>query len=533
MSENTIIDGIAASEHLDSSGESLSITGMDISSLGGPDSILNWEHSSKEKPAQVVGKVTFAKKILKKADAKNKRELYYWNKVKKPFVYVKAELFDGLGHSGAQDVAALLKYRNKDKGKDSRLIVGFSIEGGKMDKKGMVVTKCIARDVAITVKPCNKVCDAEIVEVGDLADDFLFKNMAIKSNTYESFSKKEGVRSLLLEDIKKGDSPLEQHNDDFKREADKQSFKQKQDKNKEIKKLASQSKIESNTFKSENNMRKALVAGMMNATPSSLTGMAALSPENMSGSVEDVTKESKKKKSKKKDKKLKKNQPLMSNRNLRAEVDPRMDVKTIQRDKSYKLPSSDKEFSQEAVETKKLRNKKYKGESISERTENTNTKGFNAISSKNKVNESYVYNDAPKSTADHESIHKFLGNVSINFSPDHKNSLVDHVLSSKFFHPDDIKDVSDFVKNRYNSNDKDEHLTHILDIIQNPSKRKEFHSALGNTKRMGGDKDMGQSMDRRRMNRLKSGWKKASKFASNVSADELEELHSNSKKNIR
>jgi hypothetical protein len=175
MKKNTIIDGIAASEHLDSSGESLSIEGMDISSLGGPDSILNWEHGSKEKPSQVVGKVTFARKIMKEKDAKNKREAYFWNKIKKPFLYIKAELFDGLGHSGAQDVAAMLKYKNKDKGEDSRLVVGFSIEGGKIEKKGMQVVKSIARDVAITVKPCNKVCDAELIE-GDFDDDFLYKN---------------------------------------------------------------------------------------------------------------------------------------------------------------------------------------------------------------------------------------------------------------------------------------------------------------------------------------------------------------------
>jgi hypothetical protein len=92
MKKNTIIDGIAASEHLDSSGESLSIEGMDISSLGGPDSILNWEHGSKDRPSQVVGKVTFAKKIMKSNQAKTKREKYFWNKVKKPFVYIKAEL---------------------------------------------------------------------------------------------------------------------------------------------------------------------------------------------------------------------------------------------------------------------------------------------------------------------------------------------------------------------------------------------------------------------------------------------------------
>lgn len=206
MSKNTIIDGIAASEHLDSSGESLSIEGMDISSLGGPDSILNWEHGSKDRPTQVVGKVTFAKKLLKASDAKTKREKYFWNKSKKPMVYIKAELFDGVGHSGAQDVAAMLRYNNKDKGEDSRLVVGFSIEGGKIEKNGMTVTKSIARDVAITVKPCNKVCDAELIEE-EVDENFLYKNenfdCEIFKNKQNSLNK--SFRDVLLEDIKKGD----------------------------------------------------------------------------------------------------------------------------------------------------------------------------------------------------------------------------------------------------------------------------------------------------------------------------------------
>jgi hypothetical protein len=242
MDKNTIIDGIAASEHLDSSGESLSIEGMDISSLGGPDSILNWEHGSKEKPAQVVGKVTFARKIMKKDDAKNKREAYFWNKIKKPFVYIKAELFDGLGHSGAQDVAAMLKYKNKDKGEDSRLVVGFSIEGGKIEKKGMQVTKSIARDVAITVKPCNKVCDAELIE-GDVDDDFLYKNQnwdceILKKGEY--LVNPIGYRGLILENIKKGEAIQEQveQNQKLRQEGGLRENKKRTDKKKQIEELA-------------------------------------------------------------------------------------------------------------------------------------------------------------------------------------------------------------------------------------------------------------------------------------------------------
>lgn len=292
MSKNTIIDGIAASEHLDSSGESLSIEGMDISSLGGPDSILNWEHGSKEKPSQVVGKVTFARKIMKEKDARNKREAYFWNKIKKPFVYIKAELFDGLGHSGAQDVAAMLKYKNKDKGEDSRLVVGFSIEGGKIEKKGMQVIKSIARDVAITVKPCNKVCDAELIE-GDFDDDFLYKNQSWDCEILskgEILTKSTSYRNLIVENIKKFESKHKVdevvEDEQIKRkqleqEGGVKGNKEKDTTEEQIKKLASK-KIK----QEKNNMRKALIAGMMGGTPDSKTGGAVLASEEIESTLE-------------------------------------------------------------------------------------------------------------------------------------------------------------------------------------------------------------------------------------------------------
>lgn len=271
MSKNTIIDGIAASEHIDSSGESLSIEGMDISSLGGPDSILNWEHGSKDRPGQVVGKVTFARKIMKKEDAKSQREQYFWNKAKKPFVYIKAELFDGLGHSGAEDVAAMLKYKNKDKGEDSRLVVGFSIEGGKIEKKGMFVTKSIARDVAITIKPCNKICDAEVIE-GEVADDFLYKNQNFDCEIIEGelSINSTSYRSLLLDSIKKSEW---------------KPSKEEKEQIKELK-ITPQAKELIEQYDTDNNMRKALIAGMFGGSPDSKTGMAALAPEHLEGKLE-------------------------------------------------------------------------------------------------------------------------------------------------------------------------------------------------------------------------------------------------------
>jgi hypothetical protein len=164
MSRGTIIDGIAACQSIDSSGEILDIAKLDISSLGSDDSVLNYEHKGKESPSQVIGKVTFAKKIFKLSDCSNKREEYWWNKTKKPMVYIKAELFDGEGHIGAKDAAAIFRYKNRHKGKLGRSLMGLSIEGGTMERDGMLLGYSLARDVAATCKPCNKTCLAEIVE---------------------------------------------------------------------------------------------------------------------------------------------------------------------------------------------------------------------------------------------------------------------------------------------------------------------------------------------------------------------------------
>ena len=334
MAKNTILDGIAASEHLDSSGESLSIEGMDISSLGGPDSILNWEHGSKDRPSQVVGKVTFARKIMKKSDAKNKREAYFWNKIKKPFVYIKAELFDGLGHSGAQDVAAMLKYKNKDKGKNSRLVVGFSIEGGKIEKKGMQVTKSIARDVAITVKPCNKVCDAELIE-GDFDDDFLYKNQNWDCEILskgEILTKSISYRNLIVKDIKKNGDAVEAYQKKYnqiRREGGLKENKKRNSKKKEIEKLANKkinTSTTENTWNSseKNNMRKALIAGVMSGTPDSLTGGAALAAECLEGKIQNTSKPKKNKK--KIDKSIKKGQAPIQFTQLAGKSKPQSEV---------------------------------------------------------------------------------------------------------------------------------------------------------------------------------------------------------------
>lgn len=160
IKRGTFIHGIAASEHLDSSGERIKIEGVDISSLT-RDGVFNYEHNSKE-ASSIVGKILEAKKILKRSDCDNDHQKYFWDKIKMPYIYVAGELFDAVGHKEAGEVAAMVRYDQQAPiNKDSKKLINFSIEGSRMEKQGAIITKCIARKISITLTPCNKVCEAE------------------------------------------------------------------------------------------------------------------------------------------------------------------------------------------------------------------------------------------------------------------------------------------------------------------------------------------------------------------------------------
>ncbi len=171
----TFIDGIAASENIDSSGERISIAGLDISSLD-KDGLFNWEHK-KDEPSQIVGKILKAKKIFAEEDCEDERQAYFWSKCQTPYVYVMGELFDDYKES-AKEVAGMFRYDADRKGQNERNVMNFSIEGAKIHKEGIEITRSIGRKVTITVLPCNKVAVAEMVpaegkEKNDI--DSLFK----------------------------------------------------------------------------------------------------------------------------------------------------------------------------------------------------------------------------------------------------------------------------------------------------------------------------------------------------------------------
>jgi hypothetical protein len=106
--ENTqkgmLIDGIAASEAVDSSGERLNIKGTNIDAMNDPflGCSLNYEHRGlkpdEKDPDYVVGKILYGKKIFSEKDCETERQKLFWEGLKLPFIYVIGRLFDAAGH---------------------------------------------------------------------------------------------------------------------------------------------------------------------------------------------------------------------------------------------------------------------------------------------------------------------------------------------------------------------------------------------------------------------------------------------------
>lgn len=166
MSTGLLLDGVFASEAIDSSGEILDIKGMDISDFDEGKGCANYEHQGHDNEnnqgQEIVGKVLYAKKIFSASDCTNDREKLFWNKVKIPFLYGVCRLYDGAGHEGAKALAAIIRDSHAN---NEPLIVGFSIEGSTLEKdpKTNRLKTTIARRVALTLRPCNKTAVAGLL----------------------------------------------------------------------------------------------------------------------------------------------------------------------------------------------------------------------------------------------------------------------------------------------------------------------------------------------------------------------------------
>jgi len=194
-----MIDGVAASSALDTSGEIVDIRGMDITSLAVSGTI-NFEHKS-DLPAQTVGKILKAKKILKSSDCSNDREKYFWAKCELPFVYIVAELFDDYTES-AKHLAGIFKYDEDNRTKHEKNVLSFSVEGAKIPGAidGMHIKRSIARKVTVTVQPANHTAIAEKMP-GAKSDDDGFGTMFKSESGFEiEMLKSEEILALLNSD---------------------------------------------------------------------------------------------------------------------------------------------------------------------------------------------------------------------------------------------------------------------------------------------------------------------------------------------
>ena len=232
-----LLDGVFASQAIDSSGEVLDIKGMDVSDFDEGKGLANYEHQEDERSPktkdgkphgdEIVGKVIYTKKIFKEDDCSNDRERLFWKRTKLPFLYGVVRLYDAAGHDGAKALAASIR---DSVANNEPIIIGFSIEGTTLEKKGNTLKSTIGRLVALTKKPCNKQAIS-----GILADP----------HAPDGFSKNpENAKTYL-----KTENPLRQ-------------------------------RLGGSETVYDVAMLKAMSAGSYNASPSTLTGGAALQVED-------------------------------------------------------------------------------------------------------------------------------------------------------------------------------------------------------------------------------------------------------------
>lgn len=242
-----IIDGIYGSEMIDSSGEVLEVEGTDISDWELGTMLLDWEHEPGEKGAStLVGKTIYCRKIYKESDCENDRQRMYWNKVKVPFIYGVARLFDTAGHAEAKNIAAIIRDSVKN---NEPIVVRFSVEGHTLKRDGQRLKETVVKRIAVTVKPCNRTAVS-----GVLSDE-----QAPSGFSKEPEAKAKGA----LDDVLKKLGQTE------KGERDPNLFDR-----------LGGSEFETNPLVEDEELAKATEAGGYGGSPSSLTGGSALQVED-------------------------------------------------------------------------------------------------------------------------------------------------------------------------------------------------------------------------------------------------------------
>lgn len=188
-STGMMIDGIFASEAIDSSGEVLDVKGADISDLEDGKGVLNYEHRGDDAPGaspnDIVGKIVYAKKIFNASDCENDRQRKYWDQIELPFIYGICRLYDAAGHPGAIAAAAHIRDHVAN---GEPILARFSIEGSTLKRDGQKLLHTVARRVALTFKPCNRSCDSGLLADPNAPEGF--KTPEVPKDPLEALAEK-------------------------------------------------------------------------------------------------------------------------------------------------------------------------------------------------------------------------------------------------------------------------------------------------------------------------------------------------------
>lgn len=152
-----VISGLASIESPDSSGEIVSIKGIDLSNVKEGTVLLNVEHKGPKNGSfeSVIGHCLYSKKLYSADDCEDQDQLDFWNIWELPCLYTIFELYDQEEHKGAQAAASILRYYKQ---RDMISVLRLSVEGSVLDRDQEhqhIITNSIIKAIALTATPCN------------------------------------------------------------------------------------------------------------------------------------------------------------------------------------------------------------------------------------------------------------------------------------------------------------------------------------------------------------------------------------------
>jgi hypothetical protein len=174
--KSTVIECVSTTSDKDSQGEILDLAGADITPLNESKGFLNSDHSGRFE--HLLGRVISANKVFKAEDAKTPYQEKAWDKLQRPFLASKVELWDGSGHKEADSVAAIYRHYQSI-GQETPIKI--SVEGKVLERDNRnrnVLKRTLIKGLALTVQPANHNTMTEVVGIAKSmgADDRMFKS---------------------------------------------------------------------------------------------------------------------------------------------------------------------------------------------------------------------------------------------------------------------------------------------------------------------------------------------------------------------